>query len=492
MGYEAKLIRSFSNVEPKKLGFGLLFACLMVSIAYISITKPYEQVPFSSVSSRLSSVRINPVITVSMNSRALDGGSENAANQTAVDVKEKENIITLHQSSVQNHSDEKQEEFISCNVSNQRSNTCEMNGDIRIHGTSSSVELLISDRAKTNQSWRIKPYARKQDNVAMANVREVSLKTSHNDRKLLRCNINHTAPAIIFSIGGYTGNFFHDFTDVLVPLFLTSHQFNGEVHFLVTNMRSWWINKYSLIFKKLSKYQVIDFDKDDKLRCFPKAIIGLRSHKELSIDSTRSPNNYTMLDFTKFMRSTYSLERETPIKYSIRKHNKPRLLIICRRRTRRFTNVNKITKMAEKLGFEVVVGEADSRTSMEKFAWMVNSCDVMMGVHGAGLTNLVFLPTNAILIQVVPWGNLDWISRSYFKEPAMDMKLRYLEYRISEEESTLMEVYPKDHPVFKDPFSIHKLGWNSIKDVFLDKQDVKLNVRRFRGVLVKALKLLHS
>jgi hypothetical protein len=40
---------------------------------------------------------------------------------------------------------------------------------------------------------------------------------------------------------------------------------------------------------------------------------------------------------------------------------------------------------------------------MPNFARLVNSADVMMGVHGAGLTNMVFLPSRAVLVQVVPF-----------------------------------------------------------------------------------------
>ena len=219
--------------------------------------------------------------------------------------------------------------------------------------------------------------------------------------------------------------------------------------------------------------------------------MGLNSHDDLKIDTQRSPNGYSMVDFTKFLRTAYSLPRESPLTIAKHPRRKPRLLIVARSRTRRFTNLSKIVKMAQKSGYEVVVGEAESNVA--HFAHIVNSCDVMMGVHGAGLTNFAFLPTNAILIQIVPWGRLDWIARTYFDEPAKGMKLRYLEYSISVEESTLSESYPRDHPVLTDPLSsVHKFGWDSVKETYLVKQNVKLNLRRFRPVLLKALQLLHE
>lgn len=382
-----------------------------------------------------------------------------------------------------------------CDFSNRRSNICDVHGDIRIHGKSSSVISMITSThassSQRNESWQIRPYARKTDLTAMHDVRELTVKSSIDNEHSPRCSLNHSAPAVIFSVAGYTGNFFHDFTDVLVPLFLTSYQFNGEVQFLVANFRSWWIHKYLPIIKNLSKYELIDLDNDDRVHCFQHAIVGLNSHDDLKIDTWRSPSGYSMVDFTRFLRTAYSLPRESPLAPVRHSPTKPRLLILARSRTRKFTNLNKIVKMAEKSGFEVIVGEAESNVT--HFAHIVNSCDVLLGVHGAGLTNFVFLPTNAILIQIVPWGRLDWIATTYFGEPAKGMKLRYMEYKIEVDESTLSDLYPRDHPVLKDPgSSVHKFGWDSLRETYLVKQNVKLNVRRFRPVLLKALKLLHQ
>ncbi|XP_072979084.1 alpha-1,3-arabinosyltransferase XAT3-like [Typha angustifolia] len=380
-----------------------------------------------------------------------------------------------------------------CDVSNRRSDLCEIEGDVRILGSNSTIILVTSpemDGLDRNEVWRIKPYPRKPDKAAMAHVREVTLKTMNNYAEAPQCTDNHDVPAIVFSDRGYTGNYFHDFTDVLVPIFETSYQFDGEVLFLITDFKLWWIGKYLPVFKNLSRYELIDIDNDNRVHCFRHAIIGLKSHDDFTIDPYRSRNDYSMVDFTKFMRRTYSLKRDYVMTIDAKTDRKPRLLIVARERTRKFVNIKKIISMATKLGYEVVVSEG--HTDVAQFSQVVNSCDIMMGVHGAGLTNIVFLPVNAILIQIVPWGGLDWVARTYFRQPAMEMNLRYMEYKIMAEESTLIDQYPRDHAVFKDPESIRRLGWNSLKEVFLDKQDVKLNLKRFKPVLLKALKLLYS
>jgi hypothetical protein len=131
-----------------------------------------------------------------------------------------------------------------------------------------------------------------------------------------------------------------------------------------------------------------------------------------------------------------------------------------------------------------VVSEGEHEVA--PFAELANTCDAMVGVHGAGLTNMVFLPTGGVVIQVVPLGGLEFVA-GYFRGPSRDMGLRYLEYRITPEESTLIDQYPRDHPIFTDPDGVKSKGWNSLKEAYLDKQDVRLDMKRFRPILKKAI-----
>ncbi|RRT58917.1 hypothetical protein B296_00029201 [Ensete ventricosum] len=370
-----------------------------------------------------------------------------------------------------------------------------MEGDVRIHGKSSSV-VLVTDRRPRNSgrtmSWRIKPYARKFDKAAMAHVHEVSVSLSNGVGGVPACSTNHSDPAIVFALGGYTGNYYHDFTDVLIPLFITSRRFDGEVQFVIETINLWWISKYEQFLRSLSRHEIIFFNSDDRVHCYRRVVVGLHSHKAMSIDPARVPNGYSMVDFAKLMRVAYSLERDSPIRPGGGEAKKPRLLLISRQGSRRFTNLGEIVRTAEELEFEVVVAEAKVGSNVADIARVVNSCDVMMGVHGAGLTNFVFLPTSAVVIQIVPFGKLEDISRACFAYPAEDAGLHYLEYSVSEDESSLTELYPRDHAVFKDPNSIHRLGWNKMGEVYLDKQNVKLDVGRFRPLLLKARRLIHQ
>lgn len=372
-----------------------------------------------------------------------------------------------------------------------RSDYCIVNGDTRIRANSSSVFVATAPGMEPfgNGSWAVRPYARKGDRTAMTHVREWNILPANGSQRIPRCTRNHSVPGVLFSTGGYAGNNFHGFSDVIVPLFLTSRQFNGEVQFLVTNYNPRWIWKFRVILENLSQYELIDIDKEGThVHCFPGLTVGLKHHKVLIIDPSRSP--YSMKDFREFLRNAYSLKRSTAIRVRDGERKRPRLLIVSRKRTRTFLNGEGIAQLAETLGFEVVVAEAVSNTS--KNAEIVNSCDVMMGVHGAGLTNFLFLPENAVLIQVVPLGRMEWHSKICFGDPARSTNISYLEYRITERESSLVHEYPPDHIVLKDPVAFHKGGWNVFKSVYLEKQNVEIDLDRFRGTLLKALELLQG
>ncbi|KAL5751275.1 hypothetical protein ACOSP7_025878 [Xanthoceras sorbifolium] len=460
------LTRSFSKHEQNKFRYGVIIGFLLVALSFYTVFKPH----------------LGP-LPISNLEMSVDADLEK---------------LTIKDTSISQHLEREAKELKPiCNVMEPRSDFCEITGDIRVHGNSSAVHIASLQRGflVEKDSWNIRPYTRRAAPSAMNSVKNwtVDLVTAHN-KIPPQCDLYHSVPAILFSIGGFSGNHFHDFSDLLIPLFITSKQFNGEVQFLVTDYRPWWISKFRKVFEKLSKYDIIDIDKEESVHCYSSIIVGLKCHdKELRIDPSKSPTGLSMKDFRDFLRSVYSLNRTEAIKLrdSEDRITRPRLMIISRRKTRSFVNVGRISKKAKTLGYEVVVAEANLSTDLSKFAQIVNSCDVLMGVHGAGLTNMVFLPDNAILIQIIPLGQIDKLARIDFGEPTVAMNLRYLEYKISIKESTLIRQYPVDHEIIRNPLSVSKHGWNSISEIYLKKQNVKLDVLRFRSTLFKALELLH-
>ncbi|KAM0913434.1 hypothetical protein ACQ4PT_012201 [Festuca glaucescens] len=419
-----------------------------------------------------------------------------------------------------------EEEFIpeprvSCEFNDTRSDFCEMAGAIRVRGSTSEVFVVTPRRGATAgevganatwiaanaTSWKMKPYTRKGESRIMNGITEFTVRLSAAD-EAPACDVMHEdVPAVLYSNGGYCGNYYHDFNDNIVPLFITTRHFGREVQLLVTQKQAWWFRKYGEIVDGLTRHEAVDLDGDARVHCYRRVTVGLRSHKDMSIDPRRAPNNLSMVDFKRFLMWRYALPREHAIRTEEddgEERRRPRLLIITRRSKRRFMNLEEIVAAAEEVGFEVtasdlmpkkgapgevVVGDG-GQARMADASATVNAFDAMLAVHGSGLTNLVFLPMNAVVVQVVPLGRMEALAMDEYGVPPRDMNMRYLQYNITAEESTLSELYPRGHPVFLNPGPIHDQSWSLVKEIYLGKQDVRLDIARFRPVLQKALDLL--
>ncbi|CAH8370347.1 unnamed protein product [Eruca vesicaria subsp. sativa] len=531
--YHKILARSFSKDKQKRLGYGAFIASLFFVITLCTIFKPclsplptrdtqlsvdtslrmlrvtetHKPQPFNSnyTTSRVSESLIIPTTESNITSNATNTQSLTSSKDDKLSVCSdtslpKNRLDTFNCTTPTSISNEqsisdgnKIEETVKCKRQS-RTEICELNGDVRVHGKSATIIAAITSAYSGNSTWHMRPYARKGDPGAMNYVREWTVKLTQNADQLenanfsSRCVRNHSVPAMIFSVGGYAMNNFHAFTDIVVPLFTTARRFNGEVQFLMTNKNQAWINKFKDILKSLSNYELIYIDSEEETHCFNTVVIGLKRHpeyfKELTIDPSYS--EYSMSDFRRFLRDAYSL-RNAAVTTGESLQRRPRILILSRARTRAFTNADEIANAAGEIGFEAVVAEAN--TGLAHFAETVNSCDVMLGVHGAGLTNMVFLPEKAVVIQILPLGGYEWLADTDFRRPAKGMSLRYLEYKIEAEESSLVQKYGRDHEIVRDPLA--KRGWMAFKATYL-VQNVTVDINRFKPVLSKAFELLQK
>ncbi|KAG8075979.1 hypothetical protein GUJ93_ZPchr0006g44801 [Zizania palustris] len=375
-----------------------------------------------------------------------------------------------------------------CNFSSPHMNTCAMEGDIRIHGRMSTVYVVASSgygREEENATTMIRPYPRKWEQATMEKVREITIVSTPPgataDTVPPRCTFtSDDVPAVVFSTGGYSVNFFHTMNDIIIPLYITAREFDGRVQLLAANYDYKWTAKYQNMLSALSMYPIVDLDGDAAVRCFPSARVGVESHKVLGIIPGLTRNGYTMVGFLDFLRSAYALKRPHVTSVS---SSRPRLVMVLRRKSRALTNEADVVKAITDVGFDVVSAGPDDVKDVARFAAVVNSCDVMLGVHGAGLTNMVFLPSNGTVVQIIPWGGMKWPSWYDYGEPVPAMGLRYVEYEVTADETTLKDRYPRDHAVFTDPVSIHRKGFNHLWSTFLNGQNVTLDINRFRGVM---------
>ncbi|KAK6124717.1 hypothetical protein DH2020_041541 [Rehmannia glutinosa] len=347
-----------------------------------------------------------------------------------------------------------------------------MKGDVRTHAASSSIVLYHTDdlvdhvssesnsdddQAKPIQHEKIRPYTRKWETNVMDTIDELDLVVKKNSGINHKCDVHHDVPAVFFSTGGYTGNLYHEFNDGILPLYITSQHLNKKVVFVILEYHNWWIMKYGDILSQLSDFPAIDFSGDKRVHCFPEAIVGLRIHDELTVDASKMENDKTIGDFHNLLDRAYWPNG-----------------------SRAITNEDSLVKLAEDIGFVVEVLRPQRTTELAKTYRVLNSSDVMIGVHGAAMTHFLFMNPGS------SHPRTDWAAETYYGEPAGKFGLRYIGYKILPKESSLYDDYNENDPILMDPSSVNRKGWEFTKKIYLDRQTVRLDLRRFQKRLLRA------
>lgn len=365
---------------------------------------------------------------------------------------------------------------------------------MHIYEGKKSFVLYSKDPAMAHGVEIVKPYTRKWEQSCMDTVKEVTLRSvpmnSAKNPKPPACDIHHSVPGVVFSNGGYTGNLYHDFNDGLIPLFITSQHLHRDVVFVITEFHHWWLTKYIEVVQGLSKHEFVNFQNDTRVHCFREIEVGLHIHDDLTVDPDRMPNRETIQDFRDILNRGY-----TPVELPSAVPNAiptPRLTIIVRNDTRKILNLDGIVKAAEELGFNVKLLIPDRYTELKHAYRLLNNTDVLLGVHGAAMTHLLFLRPGTVLIQVIPLGT-DWPARTYYGEPAIKLGLHYLTFKVTPAESTLSEKYNTNDPILTNPNEVLKQrGWWGMKAIFLEDQDVRPSLARMRTTLQRALRSLQK
>lgn len=405
-----------------------------------------------------------------------------------------------------------EEGVLCCDRSHYRSDVCYLRGDARTDPSTSSVLLYNGPRGAAPE--KVRPYTRKFEESIMRSIDEVTIVPVDADngtddaRNSLRrrCDVRHPpgVPAVVFSTGGYTGNVYHEFSDGLIPLFVTAERFGGEVVFVVLEYHYWWLGRYGAILERLTNYKIIDFRYDRRVHCFSEMIVGLRIHGELVVDPKLMPNGKSIKDFQVLLHQGYSgkpsatssaplpLPLATPARPCVRpddhaKAAKPKMLIFIRKQNRVILNLPHVVTACRRAGFAPHVMNLRRQTPLPVIHAALASADAMVAVHGAAVTHFLFMRPGTVLLQIVPVG-LDWAAESFYGKPAQQLGLEYLEYRVAPEESSLAAEYGLNSTVVQDPSVISSQGWWEMKKVYMDRQNVTVSIKRF-GELLRAAKL---
>ncbi|CAK7326157.1 unnamed protein product [Dovyalis caffra] len=378
-----------------------------------------------------------------------------------------------------------QSKKISCLRSQRCYDLCTIDGPTVLDPINSTFYLLDPTNSTTVE--KIRPYPRKWEKPVMRGIQEFTLISGP---KSPSCEAQHSVPAIVFSAVGYTGNFFHDFNDGFIPLFITVNSvFHQSQDFIlvISEAQDWWISKYGDLLHAFSKHAIIIPDKDNSTHCFPSATLGLISHGFMTIDPKLMPKSQTFAHFRTFLDKAYDHGQNHPWKCNS-PEPRPRLVLTTRSGGvgRVILNQNQVKQLAEEIGFDVIIFEPIPQTPLDQAYALINSSHAMVGVHGAGLTHSLFLRPGRVFIQVVPIG-ADWVAEVCFANSARAMGLEYLEYKIGAEESSLIDKYDKNSLLMKDPATFRGENWSSaIMDIYLKEQNVRIDLIRFREYLKEA------
>ncbi|KAI8527554.1 hypothetical protein RHMOL_Rhmol12G0083900 [Rhododendron molle] len=367
---------------------------------------------------------------------------------------------------------------ITCDRSHFEYDLCYINRPSVLHPTTATLSAVDPTNSTPPLVETIRPYPRKWQHNAMETVREVTLTTAPLQSP---CAITHTSPALIFSAGGFTSNVFHDFNEGFIPLFITVDTFfnDQDVILAIVNCSDWWVDKYSELIARFTRHPIINLDKETATHCFPTAIVGLMSHGPMTVDPTlqRGAHPKTVLDFHAILTTTYGQG------YTLPPQNQPKLVIIGRSTHRVILNQDKVLEAAKNVGFDVVVFEPTQGTPMREVFRVLHSSHVMIGVHGAGLTNELFLRPGAVFMQIVPIRN-SWLGDICYGKLALRLGLEYIVYDIAIEESSLANQLPKDLLDPNDQGGMLMNDWANW-EIYMN-QNVTLNLARFGRYLERA------
>nr|ABA94422.1 glycosyltransferase, putative [Oryza sativa Japonica Group] len=209
----------------------------------------------------------------------------------------------------------------------------------------------------------------------------------------------HDAPLLVMTAGGYTGNLFHAFSDGFVPAWLTVQHLRRRVVLGVLLYNPWWAGTYGEIISGLLDYHVVDLLHDKRKHCFPGAIIGTRFHGILSVNPARLRDNKTIVDFHDLLADVYETAGDTVVvDVPQPAPRRPRLGIVSCRGKRVIENQAAVARLARTVGFDVDILETADGLQLPASYASVSACDVLVGVHSADLTKLLFLRPGAALV----------------------------------------------------------------------------------------------
>jgi hypothetical protein len=122
---------------------------------------------------------------------------------------------------------------------------------------------------------------------------------------------------------------------------------------------------------------------------------------------------------------------------SMLRNRKPVLGLISRHNKRIILNEPDLVRAAKEIGFDVRILMFDTLT-IEEQIMVTRECDVLMGIHGSGMLNEIFMRKNTYSIQVVPYGLPGKAIESAYGEVARLSGLKYKQFDVRGKENAVI------------------------------------------------------
>ncbi|EPZ32766.1 Glycosyltransferase AER61 domain-containing protein [Rozella allomycis CSF55] len=281
-------------------------------------------------------------------------------------------------------------------------------------------------------------------------------------QKEFHCDRTYKGRTIMF-YARYRRNLFHTLNDSLMNIFALSKEFfNGQPVSIVSlnkdPISSW---PFGYFFKN---YTIIELPQNtDETVCFESLAIGCSPYLDA----------YTTLmkpQWMKEFRKTFLDNLKGPETHSneIAALKENIAYIVSRKKNRRIMNENEIISLLKKYGYSASLLKPEKHKPYE-IKTILSKAKLLIGVHGAGLTNMIFLSEKASIIQIYPYGMKIDENGIIYKRLAKSLNLNYYEW------------YNKH---INNTFSSKINGFN---DFDKKNQDTIVDVVEFERIVQKAL-----
>jgi hypothetical protein len=165
--------------------------------------------------------------------------------------------------------------------------------------------------------------------------------------------------------------------------------------------------------------------------------------------------------------------------------------LIMRRNKRFLLNLPELIEEAKGMGVEIVVLPLEDMTLFEQIS-ALSSINILMGIHGSGLTNIRFIPSGGVLVQLHPWlvRDTNAIVQSFYRM-AQENDCDFFCWQNKERANTRIHTHflGKEF-IGKEEEALEKELQNTAGDLWLRfwiNQDTHFPPQEFRQVLQKAI-----